>query len=54
MALEETVGIDWTTIIYALGTTGVVILLAYLAWANRGRIRDSLPAPVRRWFEGWT
>ena len=54
VALEETVGIDWTTIIYALGTTGVVILLAYLAWANRGRIRDSLPAPVRRWFEGWT
>ena len=54
VALEETVGIDWTTIVYALGTTGVVILLAYLAWANRGRIWDSLPAPVRRWLEGWT
>jgi lysozyme len=51
---QEAIGIDWTTIALGLGTAGAVLVLAYLAWANRGRIMDSLPAPVRRWLEGWT
>jgi lysozyme len=44
---EETLGFDWTTIAYMLGTAGAVAVLAYFAWVNRGRIWAAVPAGIR-------
>ncbi|WP_249696411.1 lysozyme [Stappia sp. WLB 29] len=47
VAAEQVADVDWTTIAYALGTTGALAVLGYLAWVNRGRIWAAVPAGVR-------
>lgn len=48
---ERLADVDWLTVLLGLGGAGVVAVLLFLAWVNRGRIWAAVPAGIRGGIE---